>query len=101
MFSLAIFRPRPRPRPQPQMPMDPWNWTKETVLEFLNALNPKKAADRQLVRSRLEVLERAMLAETIDPNTTVAAVLRADQQTLPIQLRAYRELYEYMLVWLK
>lgn len=96
MLSLALFRPRPRP----QMPSNPWNWGRDTVSNFLGALNPRKSADREEVRRQLRALERAIGALCTKRFPTVESVLRAKPQELPVQLRAYRELYEYMLVWL-
>jgi len=71
------------------------------VLDFLDSKNPRRSADRTEVKQHLAALGSAIRLECSGGYSSVEDVLKANPDTLPIQLRAYRELYEYMLVWLK
>lgn len=103
MFSLTLSSARSRNLAMPKaslLPGNPWHWGKQSVLNFLDSMNPSKSDDRMKVQRQLAVLESAIHSECRGPYAHVEDVLEADPRELPIQLRAYRELYEYILVWL-
>lgn len=97
MFALSIFSSRPKPSP----PSNPWQWGRQHILDFLDARDPTKEKDRADVEHYLALLGSAIRSECRAPYHDVGDVLRADPRVLPIQLRAYRELYEHMLIWLR
>ena len=86
--------------PAVTLPTNPYQWDLDILAEFLRSLNPKKEADREEARRRMESLESAMLADCRGPFTSVQMVLQSDVKKLPIQLYVYRELHEYLQIWL-
>ena len=94
---LSLFSRR---APAVSLPSNPQEWGPSSVQRFLDTRNPRKSNDRAEVRARLDTLETVILSECRAPFTSAQMVLQSDIRTLPIQLRVYRELHEYMRIWL-
>jgi hypothetical protein len=82
------------------LPENPHKWDLDNLSRFLNGLNPRKERDRTQVRQRMQALERVMQTEMHAPFTSVKMVLQVEVGKLPIHLRLYRELHEYLRIWL-
>lgn len=82
------------------LPGNPREWDLGIVNRFLNSLNPRKERDREQVRAQMQTLEYAIQTEMRAPFTSVKMVLQTDDMKLPVQLRAYKEMYQYMQIWL-
>lgn len=83
------------------LPGNPREWDLGIVNRFLNSLNPRKERDREQVRAQMQTLEYAIQTEMRAPFTSVKMVLQTDDDMkLPVQLRVYKEMYQYMQIWL-
>ena len=99
MFSFFALSARRKPEPAP-LPQNPREWGMDLLHPWLEALNHRNPEHRERVEQKLEVLEQAIWHEAKHRFASLEEVFEASPASLPVHLRLYREMHEYMRLWL-